>query len=115
MSGDLHRLNVMQVPVSYVEIIDGIVYISGRRLKVRMVAEMYARAGASIEQIMAQYNLSASEVHSALAYYYDHEAEFEAEHISAEPLMAEARQKSEARLAAIRSRAERQKPNPDAP
>lgn len=69
----------METPVNHIELVDGKPVIAGRNVKVKMVAGMYLKAGASIEAIMEQYDLTAAEVHAALAYYYDNQAHFEQE------------------------------------
>jgi hypothetical protein len=43
-----------------------------------MIARMYVDTDYTVEEVMEQYNLSASEVHAALAYYYDNQAELDA-------------------------------------
>jgi uncharacterized protein (DUF433 family) len=65
-------------PINHIEIVDEQPMIRGRRVKVRMIASMYVRAGAPIDEIMEQYNISAAEAHAALAYYYDHKDAIEA-------------------------------------
>jgi hypothetical protein len=47
-------------------------------LKAEMVARLYVDGDHSIEAVMAQYDLTAGEVHAALAYYYDNQAELDA-------------------------------------
>jgi uncharacterized protein (DUF433 family) len=94
----------MEIPVSHIEIVDGNAVIQGRNIKVRMVAGMYLKAGATIEQVMEQYDLSRAEVHAALAYYYDNQAAFEQEE-DLVPLIEEARQASAARLERMRAKA----------
>jgi uncharacterized protein (DUF433 family) len=91
--------------VSHIEILDGQAFIAGRPLKVSMVAGMYIKAGATVEQIMAQYDLTAAEVHAALAFYYDNEASFLAMDEAMQPLIQQAQSESEARLAEMRTRA----------
>jgi uncharacterized protein (DUF433 family) len=86
------------------ELVENGAYVADRRVKVKMVAGMYIHAGASIEQIMAQYALTAAEVHSALAYYYDHQDQFEAADRELEPLVEQARKASAATLEALRAR-----------
>ncbi len=54
----------------YIEFRDGHARIEGRNLKAERVARMHVNAGASIEEVMAHYDLSRAEVHAALAYYY---------------------------------------------
>jgi hypothetical protein len=63
----------MQI-VNHIIMIDG----EGRidriaSLKAEMVARLVVDGGYSIEAAMEHYRLSASEVHAALAYYYDNQ------------------------------------------
>jgi uncharacterized protein (DUF433 family) len=51
--------------------------IAGRRITVDDVAIMHRRLGQSVEEIVAKYDLSFADVHAALAYYYDHQAEID--------------------------------------
>ncbi|MCC6802875.1 MAG: DUF433 domain-containing protein [Anaerolineae bacterium] len=63
--------------VNHFEVRDGDLRMAGRNLKVRMVIGMLVRAGASIEEVAEQYDLSRAEVHAVLAYYYDHQSEID--------------------------------------
>jgi uncharacterized protein (DUF433 family) len=94
----------IEVPIAHIEIMDGTAYIKGRMLKVRMVAGMYIHAGATIEAVMAHYDLSAGQVHAALAYYYDHLDDYAAEDDAARPLIETAKAQTDARLSEIRAR-----------
>lgn len=68
----------MQV-VSHIVMKDGEARIEGKEhLKAEMVARLYVDGEASIEEVMAHYGLAAAEVHAALAYYYDNQAELDA-------------------------------------
>ena len=50
--------------------------IAGHRIRVQDVAIWHEQWGYSVEEIIAHYpQLTLSEVHAALAYYYDHYAE----------------------------------------
>jgi uncharacterized protein (DUF433 family) len=49
--------------------------IAGRRISVEDIAIWHDRLGKSVDEICADYNLCPAEVHAALAYYYDHQAE----------------------------------------
>ena len=69
--------------IQHIEIRDERGYISGRNLKAEMVARMYIGTDYSIEDVMGHYNLSAAEVHAALAYYYDNRAALDAQHNAA--------------------------------
>ena len=68
----------MQV-INHIHIEEGKAYIAGRKhLKAEMVARMVVDGAYSVEDTMAQYNLSAAEVHAALSYYYDNREELDA-------------------------------------
>jgi uncharacterized protein (DUF433 family) len=67
----------MQV-VNHIEIRDGRAYISGTNKKAEMIARMYVGTDYTVEDVMEQYNLSAAEVHAAITYYYDNQAELDA-------------------------------------
>jgi uncharacterized protein (DUF433 family) len=51
--------------------------IAGRRLTVQHIAICHERLGRSVDEITAEYDLSLSQVHAALAYYHDHRAEID--------------------------------------
>ena len=51
--------------------------IAGRRITVDDVVIMHLRLGQSVEEIAGKYALSLAEIHAALAYYYDHQAEID--------------------------------------
>jgi len=68
----------MQI-VSHIVIRDGQARIEGKEhLKAEMVARLYVDGDATIEEVMAHYGLTASEVHATIAYYYDNRAELDA-------------------------------------
>lgn len=70
----------MQI-VSHIIMKDGEARIEGKEhIKAEMVARMYVDGDYSIEDVMAQYDLTASEVHAALAYYYDNQSQLDAAH-----------------------------------
>ena len=58
-------------------------------LKAKMVARMYLWEKATIEEVMEQYELTAAEVHSAIAYYYDNQEELDAEYAESMELLKE--------------------------
>lgn len=64
--------------VNHIEIRDGVGFIAGRNTKAEMVARMYIGTDHTIEDVIEQYNLSAAEVHSAIAYYYDNQESLDA-------------------------------------
>lgn len=69
------------VATNYIELdAEGRAWIAGANTKViELVCDKIAH-GSSPEEIHFQYpHLSLAQIHSALAYYYDHQAEFEAE------------------------------------
>jgi uncharacterized protein (DUF433 family) len=54
--------------------------IEGTRIKVSLVAREYLEIGMTPPQIQeAHPNLTLAQIHDALSYYYDHEAEIQAE------------------------------------
>ncbi len=58
----------------------GVAWIQGTRIKVIEVALDKIANGSSPEEIHFQYpHLSLAQIHSALAYYYDHQTEFDSE------------------------------------
>lgn len=70
----------MQI-INHIEIKDGTAVIRGRgALKVKMVARMYLWDKQSISAVMDHYDLTAAEVHSAIAFYLDNQAVFDAEY-----------------------------------
>jgi len=62
----------MQI-INHIEVRDGIGYITGRNIKAKLVARLHLWENTPIEDVMAQYQLSAAEAHAALAYYYDNQ------------------------------------------
>src|SRR5256885_2137715 len=69
------------VAASYIELdSEGRAWITGANTKVIEVVCDKLAHGSSAEEIHFQYpDLSLAQIHSALAYYYDHQAEFDAE------------------------------------
>jgi uncharacterized protein (DUF433 family) len=51
--------------------------ISGTRIRVQDVVAWHVRGDWSIAQIVKEFGLSPAQVHAALAYYYDHQAEID--------------------------------------
>lgn len=63
----------MQI-INHIIVRDDVAYIAGHdHLKAEMVARMVVDGGQDIEAVMAHYQLTYAEVHSALAYYYDNQ------------------------------------------
>lgn len=67
--------------INHIALRKGQAYIQRKpHLKAKIVARMYIWENQSIEQVMEHYDLSASEVHSAIAYYYDNQEPLDAEY-----------------------------------
>ena len=70
----------------------GVAYIAGTRIKVRHVAIERQAQRASVEQIQEAYpHLSLGQIYAALAYYYDHQEQVDAEIAEAARYAEEAR------------------------
>ena len=69
--------------INHIEIRAGRGYIAGRNVKAEMVARMYVGTDYTVADVMEHYDLSAAEVHAAIAFYYDHRAELDARHTEA--------------------------------
>jgi len=70
----------MQI-INHIIMKDGQAYIERKpHLKAEMVARMVVDGDHSVEDVMAHYDLTAAEVHAALAYYYDNQAQLDAEY-----------------------------------
>ncbi|MDX2078936.1 MAG: hypothetical protein SFZ02_21060 [bacterium] len=66
---------------NHIIIKDGIAYIAERgHLKAEMVARMVVDGGYTVEETMEHYDLSASQVYSVLAYYYDNQTALDEAH-----------------------------------
>jgi len=65
------------VPIQHIKIENGKAVLTGTHLKAAIVAAMVVKAGATVDETMAHYALTRAQVHSALAYYYDHQAAIE--------------------------------------
>lgn len=62
--------------------------ITGHRIRVQDVALWHERLGYSVAEIVAHYpQLTLAEVHTALAYYYDHQEEIQQDIREAEALV----------------------------
>ncbi len=69
------------------EVIKHIIMVDGQarirrkpHIKAKMVARLYIWEKQSITSVVDQYDLTASEVHSAIAYYYDNQEILDAEY-----------------------------------
>jgi len=65
--------------------------IAGSGIKVRLIVE-WVQAGASLEDIAAQHDLTLGQIHAALSYYYDHKEEMDREIAELRALSAEVAQ-----------------------
>ena len=76
--------------INHIEMRDGHAVIHGHgHLKAKMVARKHLWEGASIEEVTEHYRLTAAEVYSAIAYYYDNQEALDAEY---EQVVAEMRE-----------------------
>ncbi len=65
--------------INHIVIKNGQAFIEGKpHLKAEWVARMVVDSDHTIEDVMAHYGLTAAEVHSAVAYYYDNRTELDA-------------------------------------
>lgn len=70
----------MQI-INHIIMKDGQAYIERKpHLKAEMVARMYVDGDTSVEDVMAHYDLTTAEVHAALVYYYDNQAQLDTEY-----------------------------------
>lgn len=72
----------------------GKAHIKNTRITVSDMVIMHLRLGQSLEEIAATYDLSLSAVYAAMAYYYDHNTDIDAEIEIERQFYEEMRQKS---------------------
>jgi uncharacterized protein (DUF433 family) len=80
--GFVERTRLMAAVVSTLLALDdrGVAWLSGTKVKVIEVATDKLAHGSSPEEMHFQYpHLSLAQIYAALAYYYEHQAEFETE------------------------------------
>ena len=72
---------MITAPINHISLDErGVAYIAGTRIKVRHVAIERQSHGASAEKIQEAYpHLSLGQIYAALAYYYDHQEQVDAE------------------------------------
>lgn len=93
-------------PLNYIEVVDGDPRIVGTRMKVAFIGNLVARLGESVEQVLESYPfLTYSQIHAALAYYYDHKVELDA--WLDEPIPEEVLEQSRNHREELRARYER--------
>ena len=90
-SGPLHRCDP-RYP-------SGKARIAGRRISIEDIAIWHLRLGKTVDEICAEYDLSLAEVHAALAYYYDHQAEIERQINEGDAFLKALRDSSPSKLA----------------
>ncbi|MBI5666423.1 MAG: DUF433 domain-containing protein [Chloroflexi bacterium] len=100
----------MNVPVQHIEIVDNQPVVGAKRVKVKMVVNMVVRGRATLDDVVEQYNLSPAEVHAALAYYYDNQAEFDRQHSEDMALLEQVGKPADEHLAQLRQFQKRPKP-----
>ena len=82
----------------------GIAWITGTKVKVIEVATDKLAHGSSPEEMHVQYpHLSLAQIYAALAYYYEHQAEFETEILHQAERALAARRRVEPRVANLHS------------
>lgn len=94
----------MNTPIQHIVMVQGQPVVGAQRVKVKMIINSVVRGNASIEVISAQYSLSAAEVHAALAYYYDNQAEFDHQFEEDAALLRQIGQPADEHLTELRAR-----------
>ncbi len=69
--------------------------IAGRRIRVQHIYEWHELQGMSAEEIASEYGLTLAQVYAALAYYYDHREEMEAQKREEQAFVQELMKKAE--------------------
>ena len=57
----------------------GVPRTMNHRVKVSMIGQKHVVAGESVQNIAEHYDITLADVHAALVYYYDHQAEIDAQ------------------------------------
>ena len=87
--------HIVQTP----EICGGKPRIEGHRITVQNVVIWHEQMGYSIEEIAAMYELTLAQLHSALAYYFDHKDEIDQSIAESDAFVKEMRNKTPSLLA----------------
>ena len=90
---------VFQHIVRSSEVAGGKPRIDGHRITVQNIVIWHEQMGYSVDEIATQYDLTLSEIYSALAYYYDHKEEIDRSIEQGEAFADTLRQKSPSLLA----------------
>lgn len=89
---------MVTVSREHIEIVQGAggpkTRIAGHRIRVQDVVHWYETMGLSVDEILEHFpTITPSDVHAAMAYYWDHRDEIEAEIAADEAYVAEFRQR----------------------
>lgn len=85
--------------VSTPSVLGGKPRIEGHRISVQNIVIWHEHLGYSVDEIAADYNLTLSEIYSALAYYYDHKDEIDKTIAEGEAFVEAMRQQTPSLLA----------------
>lgn len=85
--------------VSTPDIVGGKPRINGHRITVQNIVIWHEQMGYSVDEIATEYDLTLSEIYSALAYYYDHKEEIDKSIETGEAFAESLRQKTPSLLA----------------
>jgi uncharacterized protein (DUF433 family) len=88
----------------HVELVEGSARVVGTPFRVADVAAIYVFGHSPIDWIVENYALTRAQIHAALAYYYDHQAEVEQEWRETEKLAREVALPAEDVLARMKAR-----------
>lgn len=71
-------VKAIQMIKQHILIKDGTAYLTNYpHLKAHIVAQMHIHGGVSVEDVAEHYDISLSDVHAVIVYYYDNQAEIE--------------------------------------
>jgi uncharacterized protein (DUF433 family) len=68
---------LMQHIESIPEILNGKPKIVNKRISVQNIVVWHEKMGKSVDEISTEFNLTLSEIHAALSYYFDHQSEID--------------------------------------
>lgn len=75
-------------------------HVAGHRIKVRDIVHWHEHLGRSPDEISAEYELDLADIHAALAWYFDHRADIDAEFATRDAFVALLRARQPGPLAA---------------
>lgn len=70
-------MGLNDIIVTTPHIVSGKPHIAGHRITVQNIVIWHDQMGYSVDEIASQYDLTLSEIYSALAYYYDYKHEID--------------------------------------